>query len=180
MNVMKKLALLAMVSTVALGGGSACRGDLTNPGRESPGDFFVEIGGPKDTTVAGSALFYQTVADGTELLSVILVTSGARFQLAFAIRDFDRQIGEHNLSETPDRYSGSYYYGGAADRATFEITGGTISLTRLTKLTLEGEFSFESVATEGPNVGSIGQITGWFRAACDGECVGSGGQPPGS
>ena len=177
---MKKLALVALMSTVALGGGSACRGDLTNPGLESPGDFFAEIDGPRDTTVAGEALFYQTVSEGSELLSFILVTRGARFQLVFEIRDFDRQTGEHDLSLAPERYSGNYYYGGAADRATFEITGGTISLTALSKLRLEGEFSFESVATEGPNVGSTGQITGWFKAVCDGECVGSGGQPPGS
>ena len=126
---MKKLALAAMVSMVALGVGSACRGDLTNPGIESPGDFFVEIDGHRDTTIAGDALFYQTAQDGSEVLSILLVTSGARFQLSFAIRDFSGQPEEHDLSLTPGRYEGSYFYGPTGDRVTYEITGGTISLT---------------------------------------------------
>ena len=78
---MKKLALAAVLSTVALGTGSGCRGDLTNPAIQSPGDFFVEIYGSRDTTVAGDALFYQTVQDGTDELSFILVTRGANGSL---------------------------------------------------------------------------------------------------
>ena len=177
---MRKLALGALASALAVGGGSACRGDLTNPGIENPGDFFVEIGGHKDTTVAGDALFYQTVEDGAELLSLFLVTRGARFQLAFAIRDFDGREGQHDLSLDPGRYTGSYYYGGAGDRVVYEITGGTFTLDKVERLTLEGEFAFESVATDGSNPGAPGQITGWFRAVCDGECVGGGGGGPGS
>ena len=177
---MKRLALAFMATLLVVGGGSACRRDLTNPGLESPGDFFVEIDGHRDTTIAGDALFYQTAQDGSEILSILLVTSGARFQLSFAIRDFSGQPEEHDISLAPGRYEGNYFYGPTGDRVTYEITGGTISLTDVQSRRLEGEFTFQSVGTEDPHTGTPGQITGWFKAVCDGECVRSGPPPGGS
>ena len=177
---MRKVSLAVLASALAIGAGSACSRDLTNPGIETPGDFFVEIRGHKDTTITGEALFYQTVQDGSELLSILLVTPGARFQLSFAVRDFSGEPEEHDISLAPERYEGSYFYGATDSRVTYEITGGTLSLTDVESRRLEGEFIFESVATSDPNTGNPGRITGWFRAVCDGECVRSGPPPGGS
>lgn len=176
---MRKFARAVVVSALAIGAVSACRGDITNPRVETPGDFFVEIEGHKDTTAVGEAFFYPTVEDGSEVLTLLLVTQGAKFQLSFAIRDYDGTESQHDVSLDPQKYTGSYYYSGNGERVTYEIVGGIIDLEDVQRLTIEGEFNFEAVAVDGPNEGSIGRIQGTFRAVCDGECVG-GGPPPGS
>ena len=177
---MMRLARLAVLSTIVVGAVSACRGDITNPRVEIPGHFSVQITGHKDTSIVGQTFFYPTVEDGTEVLTLLLVTQGATFQLAFAIRDFDGQEGQHDVSLDPQQYTGSYYYSGNGERVTYEIVGGILDLQDVQRLTMEGEFDFDAVAVSGPHEGTTSTIQGSFVAVCDGECVGGGGPPPGS
>ena len=175
-----RFAGLVASSMLAVGAMSSCRGDITNPRIEQPGHFFVEIRGHSDTTITGHAFFYPTMQDGTEVLTILLTTAGATFQLSFAIRDYDGTESQHDLELDPQRYSGSYYYSGNGERVVYEIVGGIIDLTSVERLTIEGEFNFEGLAVEGAFEGTTGTIQGTFRAVCDGECVGGGGPPPGS
>lgn len=177
---MKKLARLAFVWAVAASGLVACRGDLTNPGIELPGHFFAQMQGHKDTSATGDALFYETVEDGAEVLTLFLTTPGSKFQMSFKIRDYDRQTGQHEIGLNPDRYPGEYSYTANGQRVRYDIVGGTFSLSSITQREIKGEFNFQATAIDGLEPGAAAQIQGTFTAACDGDCLAGGGPPPGS
>ena len=167
-------------SMLAAAGISGCRDSDLSTGILDQGIFDVQVAGRANLTYRGTASFTSSFEDGAEILTISLTMEGGAFELTFSIRDFRGEPEVFDVTVGSEQYSGQFSYAHEGERIYYDIDFGSLTIEGVSKYLIDGELNLRGTAGEGGEAGEQASVTGYFRAACEGDCLGGGGPPPGS
>jgi hypothetical protein len=162
-------------AALLLGG---CRGDpVVIPPVQDVGVFIASVYATTDTAMSAMGLASYTYVQGSQVPGVIiaLFATGGRYTLDIEQEAFRAELGHYGVGVEPADFHGTFSVVRGSTRVTYEIDGGTVTITELTSRKLSGTFAIEGVAVDGSNPGHTALTTGSFTAYCEGDCPNLGG-----